>query len=272
MKITNEGVNAMWKTHVGSRYAKVKRSRLYATTPDAQRFLVWLWLTCERLAPDNPAELFQWALEKLADEAGVNVLQPAVPNELKVPEAWRDPWGNPLPNPFANGDLKGQTLLAQRAPELAKWLRAFAESPYSAFSAWQDEQAAILKQQAVEYNADSHTANVYVNGANETEKAQFVKTAPPEIVERCKWEARPIEFPTAGKHFDLTKQSKISTIPRLSAIWDAMVEAEREYVASEKTALKQQRSEAELRLKALEAADAVPQPPRIAQRVRLGVE
>jgi len=106
----------------------------------------------------------------------------------------------------------------------------------------------------------------------ETEKAQFVKNAPPEVVERCKWEAKPVTFPTAGKNFDLTQQSKISTIPRLSALWSAMNESEREYVVAAKAAAKQQRIEAETRLKELEAASGTPQPPRLAQRARLGAE
>jgi hypothetical protein len=271
--ITEQGVRNLWeKGGVAARYNKLERARPYATTPDARRFVVWAWLSCERLAPDEPAKLFAWALEKFADEAGVNVLQPAVPNELKPPERWKDIWGNPLPNPFATGDLKGQTLVTQRDPMLAEWLKAFAENPYTAATSWADKQAAVLKQKAITYDADSHALNPYVNGADETEKAQFHKNAPPEVIERCTWEARPIEFPGAGKTFNLTAQSKISAIPRLSAIWDSMVEAERSYVAFEKATLRQQREQAELRLKALEAADAAPAPPRMASRAKVGIE
>jgi hypothetical protein len=269
--ITQSGVDSMWKTHVGARYAKLPRARPYALSNDAKRFIVWLWMACEKVAPDNPADLFKSSLEQFAD-AGINVLQPATPNELKAPEAWRDPWGNVLPNPFATGDLQGQSLLSKRDSMLAQWLKKFADSPYAAACEWQDAQAAIEKKKALSYDSDSHQLNVFVNGANETEKAQFFRNAPPEVVERCKWEARPIEFPTAGKNFDLTKQSKILSVPRLSALWDAMVEEEREFVAAEKVALRQQRSEAESRLRALEAADAAPQPPRLAQRARLGAE
>ena len=273
--ITQSGVDSMWKTHVAARYAKLKRARPYAATPDAKRFFVWLWTSCERLAPDEPGKLFESALVEFADKAGVNVLQPPPPSEVKPPEMWKDLWGNPLPNPFdkTSPDLKGQTLLTQRDPMLAEWLKAFAESPYTAATSWADKQAALLKQQAISYDADVHTTvNPYVKGANETEKAQFEKTAPPEVIERCKWEARPIEFPGAGKNFNLTAQSKIATLPRLSALWDSMVEQEREYVASEKVTLQRQRSEAEQKLKALEAAGDTPQPLRIAQRTRIGVE
>lgn len=134
-------------------------------------------------------------------------------------------------------------------------------------------RAALLKQQAISYDADVHTTvNPYVKGANETEKAQFEKTAPPEVIERCKWEARPIEFPGAGKNFNLTAQSKIATLPRLSVLWDSMVEQERAYVTAEKATLRQQREQAELRLKALEAGDAPLLPPRLVGRARIGAE
>jgi len=220
----------------------------------------------------EPGKLFEEALEKFADECGVNVLQPKPPSELKPPEMWKDLWNRDLPNPFATGDLQGQTLVTKRDPELAKWLKAYAESPYAARCEWADQQAALLKQKAVSYDADTHAANPYVNNADETTKGQFHKNAPPEVIARAKWESRPIEFPGAGKHFDLTKQSKISTNPKLSVLWDSMVEREREYVASEKVTLRQQRLEAEKRLQALEAADAAPQPARIAARARIGVE
>ena len=79
MKITNDGVNNMWRTHVQARYNKLARARGYAQTRDSQRFLVWLWMACERIEPDNPGKLFEEALADFADKAGVNVLQPAVP-------------------------------------------------------------------------------------------------------------------------------------------------------------------------------------------------
>jgi hypothetical protein len=66
--ITSEGIKNMWKTHVQARYGKLERARPYALTPDAQRFLVWLWMGCEKLEPDKLGELFNSSLEKLADE------------------------------------------------------------------------------------------------------------------------------------------------------------------------------------------------------------
>jgi hypothetical protein len=51
-----------------------------------------------------------------------------------------------------------------------------------------------------------------------------------------------------------------------------MTEQEREYVPTEKVALRQQREQAEARLKALEAASDAPQPPRLAARARVGAK
>jgi hypothetical protein len=34
--------------------------------------------------------------------------------------------------------VKGQTILTQRDPELAKWLKKFAENPIVATAEWQD--------------------------------------------------------------------------------------------------------------------------------------
>ena len=137
-------------------------------------------------------------------------------------------WGKPLPNPWATTDLKDQSLLTQRDAALAEWLKKFAESPYSAACEWQDKQAAVLTQKAIKYDGDSHVANVFCNGANETEKAQFVRNADKVTLERCKWEARPIEFPT-GKSFNLTQQGKISRNPKLNGLISAANSYEREW-------------------------------------------
>ncbi len=69
------------------------------------------------------------------------------------------------------GDLKGQTLVTQRDPELAKWLKAFATDPYGATTAWADAETKLLKQKAITYDADIHRTNPFANSANETDKA-----------------------------------------------------------------------------------------------------
>jgi hypothetical protein len=232
----------------------MERHRLYATTPDARRFMAWLWRACAELEPENPRDLFKWALEQFAD-VGVNCLQPSPPTELKAPEPWRDLWGNPLPNPFAKGaeDLKAQSLLVQRDPGLAEWLKKFAESPYAAACEWADMQGARLTQKAVKYDADAHAANVFCNGASETDKAQFVRNADKAVLERCKWEAQPIEFPT-GKSFNLTAQSKIARNPKLNGLFNAANNYEREWREGARAKARADIETAKKNLQDLEAA------------------
>jgi hypothetical protein len=133
----NTDTTALWKNLVSPQYQDHPRSHDYALTPEAQRQLVALYRACQDTDKEHASELFKWALQALAD-LGVNVLQPRPPAELKPPSNWTDLWGNPLPNPFTSGDVKGQTILTQRDPELAKWLKKFAENPIVATAEWQD--------------------------------------------------------------------------------------------------------------------------------------
>ena len=228
--MTTEQIENVWRQHVLPIYNKMERARLYALSDDAKRHLVFLWWTCRDIDSDNATELFRSSLEQLADQCGVNVLQALPPNELKPPEPERDMWGNVLPNPFVGSkpDLKGQTILMQRNPKLGELYKKAAESPWGAWAQWQDEQSANLKLRTIKYDSDSHAGNVFANGASETEKAQFVRNADAATVARCKAEAAPVTFPV-GRAFNLTAQSQISRIPKLSALFNAMMEREREW-------------------------------------------
>ena len=105
----------------------------------------------------------------------------------------------------------------------------------------------------MKYDSDSHAGNVFANGASETEKAQFVRTGDTATVERCQWEARPIEFPT-GKGFNLTAQGQISRNPRLNALFGAMMEREREWRDGARAKARADIESAQRSLKELEAA------------------
>jgi hypothetical protein len=253
--MTKEEIDNVWRQYVLPIYNRMERARLYAVNDDAKRHLVFLWRACRDADADNAGELFQWALTKLADECGTNVLQPLPPNELKPPEPERDMWGNPLPNPFVGSkpDLKGQTILMQRNPKLGELYKKAAESPWGAWADWCDGQAANLKLRAMKYDSDSHAGNVFANGASETEKAQFVKNADAATVERCKAEAVPVTFPT-GKGFNLTSQSQISRIPKLSALFNGMMEREREWRDGAKAKARADIESAQRSLKELETA------------------
>jgi hypothetical protein len=253
MTTDTDRIDNIWKGKVLPVYGAMERHRLYAITPDSRRFMAWLWRSCAELEPENPAKPFKWALETLADECDVNVLQPLPPNELKAPERWRDLWGKPLPNPFATDDLKGQSLVTQRDAPLAEWLKKFAESPYQAAVEWQDRQAALLAQKAIKYDRDSHVANVFCNGSEETTKGRFIRDSDKATVERHRWEARPIEFPT-GKSFNLTAQGKISRNPKLNGLISAANNYEREWREGARAKARQDIEAAQKNLKELEAA------------------
>jgi hypothetical protein len=253
--MTNEQIENVWRSHVAPIYREMERARLYAINPVAKRHLVFLWRACRDVDSDNASELFRSSLTTLADECGINVLQSLPPNELKPPQPERDIWGNPLPNPFLGSkpDLKGQSILMQRNPKLAELYKKAAESPWGAWAQWQDEQAANLKLRAMKYDSDSHAGNVFCNGASETEKAQFVRNADAATVERCKAEAVPVTFPT-GKGFNLTAQGQITRIPRLNALFNAMMEREREWREGARAKARADIETAQRSLKELEAA------------------
>jgi hypothetical protein len=253
--MTNAEIENVFRQYVLPIYRELNRARLYAVNADAKRHLVLLWRACRDADADNATELFKWSVTKLTDECNVNVLQPLPPNELKPPEPERDQWGNVLPNPFAGPkpDLKGQSILTTRNPRLAELYKKAAESPWEAWADWQDEQAANLKLRAMKYDSDSHKANVFANGANETEKAAFVRNADAATVERCKAEAVPVTFPT-GKGFNLTSQSQISRIPKLSALFNGMIEREREWREGARAKARADLETAQKSLKELEAA------------------
>jgi hypothetical protein len=253
--MTNEQIENVWRQYVLPIYNKMERARLYALNADAKRHLAFLWRACHDIDNDNATKLFQWSLTTLADECGINVLQPLPPNELKPPKSECDCFGDRLPNPFAGPkpDLKGQTILMQRNPKLAELYKKAAESPWGAWAQWQDEQAANMKQRAIKYDSDSHAANPFCNGANETEKAAFVRNADAATVERCKVEAVPVTFPT-GKGFNLTAQSQISRNLKLNALFNAMMEREREWRDGARAKARADIESAQRSLKELEAA------------------
>jgi GAF domain-containing protein len=125
--------------------------------------------------------------------------------------------------------------------------------PWAAAVEWQDNRSAVLKQKAMKYDSDSHAANVFINGADETTKGRFIRDSDKATVERHRWEARPIEFPI-GKSFNLTQQGKISRNPRLNGLISAANNYEREWREGARAKARQDIADAQRNLKELEAA------------------
>jgi hypothetical protein len=250
-------IKNVWERVVRPLYKRNSRNRAYAVTPETIRQMVALYQACGDATDDDREkahELFEWSLEEFS-KAGVNNLQPPPPGDIKPPEIWKDIWGTPLPNPFANGDLKGQSLVMQRDPELAKWLKAFATDAYGAATSWADMQAQNLHLQSIKYNEDTHAANIYANpNATNTEIGRFEKDHP-ELVERLKFEAQPVAFPV-GRTFNLTLQGKIAKTPKLASLFRGLAMHEKAFVEEARANAQAQRAAAEAELKKLQEAEA----------------
>jgi hypothetical protein len=125
-------------------------------------------------------------------------------------------------------------------------------SQWKAWANWQDQCATNFKKRALKYDADTHKANPFTNGANETEKAKLVKEHP-DLVEQCKAEAMPVSFPV-GKDFNLSSQGRIARTPKLAALFDGMRRHEQQFISEARAKAKADLATAQQSLKDLEAA------------------
>ena len=116
-------------------YSKVKNNRSYALTPQAKVGLAALARAMfeKRIAegrsesdkPTSWQEFFD-IIEKI-NRAGANLLQKRPGDPKPPPKPWVDPvTGVALPNPWLTKDLKAQTLLQQRDPDLAEHYKTMA--------------------------------------------------------------------------------------------------------------------------------------------------
>jgi hypothetical protein len=205
-------------------YAKVKHNRAYALDEQGKVALGALARAMfirrdgegrsHMDAKPSSWEEFFGIIDKLA-AAGANVLQKRPGDPPPLPKVWRDPVTlQPLPNPFAKNttDLKAQTILAQRDPELAAHYKAMAADPYGTLAKMQDETAARVTMEAIPYGESEHSVNVF-RGNDQTAQALFIKNAPPGLVEFCKNEAKDVEIPLFGKMRNLTIEGQLAKDP-----------------------------------------------------------
>jgi hypothetical protein len=150
-------------------------------------------------------------IDKLA-AAGANVKQRRPGDPKPPPKPWTCPvTGAQLPNPFAKGseDLKAQTVLVRRDPELAEHYKAMAADPYGTIAKMQDVEAARAAMQEIPYGESEHLVNPFRTNDLKAQ-SQFVKNAPAGFVEFCKNEAKPVEVPLFGKNRNLTIESNLA--------------------------------------------------------------
>lgn len=114
-------------------------------------------------------------------------------------------------------------------------------------------EAKRLVQSGVKYGETEHKANVFVNGANEIEKAKFVREYP-ALVETYRREARSIELPI-GRNRNMTIAGKLARRdPKLHAIVSRGDELIRVWNEQESERLRAAKAQAEAELKRLEPA------------------
>jgi|SRR5581483_195016 len=243
--MTPTEVRVAWDRTVCPVYEKNERHRSYKTEDDGKRHLVWLF---KKSGPD----LFNKALDEFFD-AGVNCLQPKLPELLKTPEPLKDVFGNPLPNPYTTGDIEGQTILVQHDLKLASFYKSLAESPWRTWKAWRDENAQIGEIRRFRYNSEVHAVNPCANPkATKTELAKFEREHPDWMVKRCRWESQPITFPFKDtKNFNLTIYGKIGRNPIIGPLFAEMEQLETRYVTKAKMDAQRQLADAEAQLKKL---------------------
>ena len=136
MTETPEQLRKSAKDFALEAYSKVKNNRSYALDEQNKVALAALAraMFVRRIeegrshmdAKPSSWEEFFGIIEKLA-AAGANILQKRPGDPPPLPKVWRDPVTlQPLENPWKTKNLKGQTILQQRDPELAAHFKAMA--------------------------------------------------------------------------------------------------------------------------------------------------
>jgi hypothetical protein len=165
-------------------------------------------------AKPTPWEEFFSIIEKLA-AAGANILQKRPGEPKPAPKPWLDPvTGEALPNPWKTKNLKGQTILQQRDPELAAHFQAMAADDYGTLAKMQDEAAARAAIEQIPYGEGEHAVNPFRTN-DQSAQAPFIKNAPPGLVEFCQYEAHPVEIPLFGKNRNITIEGRLAKEPAM---------------------------------------------------------
>src|SRR4029453_13122815 len=114
--------------------------------------------------PPSSHQEFFGIIEKL-NQAGVNLLQKRPSDPPPVPKPWLDPvTGEALPNPWKTKNLKAQSVLEQRDPQLAAHFKAMAEDPYGTLAKMQDDEAQRQSLSSVAYGEAEGRLNVFCGG------------------------------------------------------------------------------------------------------------
>ena len=247
-------------------YQKVKHNRAYALDEQGKVALGALARAMfeRRIAegrsgmdakPTSWQEFFA-IIEKLAS-AGANVLQKRPGDPKPLPEPWLNPCtGVRLPNPFAKGseDLKAQTILQQRDPELAAHYKAMAADPYGTLAKYQDAEAARAATEAIPYTESEHAVNPF-RGNDLAAQSAFIKNAP-ALIEFFKNEAADVEIPLFGKNKNMTVEARLAKDPATFAFMKIAQQIRDTWAREDRAAAQAKREAADAEIKRLESVTA----------------
>jgi hypothetical protein len=210
-------------------YRRHERHRAYALDAAGNRMIIAIFraaLDARERDTQDVLPVFFAALEKLTDQYGANLLRPKPKEPRKMPTLWTDPLTEqPLPNPWSNGDAKGQRVLKANAPELAEYFEKSAADFFGFVKFLRDEEADRIEENRLEseYVEEIHPSNVFVDPkATETDRADFVTKFPAraKIYQR---EAQPVRAPL-GKG---AQRTQVHQIARDADLWPIVKLAEK---------------------------------------------
>jgi hypothetical protein len=234
-------------------YEKLAGNRAYALTPDAKVILSTLGkaVLLRQAGPDDAerAQLMQRVIEKLNGRE-CNILQQRPDAPKPVPEPWKDPFGNILPNSFLTKDLKAQSLLMQRDPELAALYERLAKDQYGTVAQLADDEVQRAALSAIEYGETQHAANPFRRD-NQSEQAAFTKRDK-MLADFYREEAKPVDLPLFGAMRNITLRGRLSRDADVGAVIETAEKIHTQWRAEDKAAAEAQAKEAQTRLAELQ--------------------
>ena len=248
-------------------YSKVKNNRSYALTPQACVGLAALARAMferriaegrsETDAPPSTWQEFFGIIDKLA-AAGANIIQKRPGDAKPPPKPWLDPvTGAALPNPWLDAadnkpsNLKAQTILQQRDPELAEHYKAMAADPYGRLAALQDDEAARAATEAIPYGEKEHSVNPFRTN-DLAEQSAFIRSSP-ALVTFFKNEAADVEIPLFGKNKNMTVEGRLAKDPAIFAFVKVAQQIRNTWAREDRASAQAKREEAEAEIKRLES-------------------
>jgi hypothetical protein len=243
-------------------YAKVKYGRPYAITPTSQLGLAAIAaaMLARRKAEGrsqpgavpSPWQEFFGIVARLS-QAGCNVLQARPGDAAPTPKPWLDPvTGEALPNPWdkTSPDLRAQSILQKRDPDLAEHYRSVAEDPYGTIARMKDAEAARTALEQVPYGENEHAVNPFRSDDLRAQSA-LAKSATPALTEFYKAEAKDVEVPFFGKSRNMTIEGRLAKDPTMAALVKVAQQIYETWRAQDKAEAQAEREQAEIKLKRL---------------------